>query len=123
VAITKDVYGHLVEGRKRAAAVLMSAALVEGRGSPGALMGVLVGQLATGCRSCRGALLAHPERLELPTFRSVGPGSSRVSVRSRPRVALVLVDVVRAGPSEAPTGCCHACCHRLRACAAWGMAG
>jgi integrase len=33
VAITKDVYGHLVEGQKRAAAALMSAALFEGLGS------------------------------------------------------------------------------------------
>jgi integrase len=33
VAITKDVYGHLVEGQKRAAAVLMSEALLKGIGS------------------------------------------------------------------------------------------
>ena len=33
VAITKDVYGHLVEGQKRAAARLMSAALLGGTGS------------------------------------------------------------------------------------------
>jgi integrase len=33
VAITKDVYGHLVEGQKRAAAQLMSAALLSGTGS------------------------------------------------------------------------------------------
>ncbi len=33
VAITKDVYGHLVEGQKRAAATLMSAALLHDVGS------------------------------------------------------------------------------------------
>lgn len=33
VAITKDVYGHLVEGQKRAAAQLMSSALLGGVGS------------------------------------------------------------------------------------------
>ena len=33
VAITKDVYGHLVEGQKRAAAQLMSTALLSGIGS------------------------------------------------------------------------------------------
>jgi integrase len=33
VAITKDVYGHLVEGQKRAAATLMSAALLRNPGS------------------------------------------------------------------------------------------
>jgi integrase len=33
VAITKDVYGHLVEGQKRAAATLMSAALLRDFGS------------------------------------------------------------------------------------------
>ncbi len=33
VAITKDVYGHLVEGQKRAAAALMSAALLSEIGS------------------------------------------------------------------------------------------
>lgn len=34
VAITKDVYGHLVEGQKRAAAELMSAQLLADIGSP-----------------------------------------------------------------------------------------
>lgn len=33
VAVTKDVYGHLVEGQKRAAAPLMSAALLSKIGS------------------------------------------------------------------------------------------
>ena len=33
VAITKDVYGHLVEGQKRAAAQLMSTALFRDIGS------------------------------------------------------------------------------------------
>jgi integrase len=33
VAITKDVYGHLVEGQKRAAAALMSAQLLRDFGS------------------------------------------------------------------------------------------
>ena len=33
VSITKDVYGHLVEGQKRAAATLMSAALLRDVGS------------------------------------------------------------------------------------------
>ena len=33
VAITKDVYGHLVEGQRRAAAALMSAALLSEIGS------------------------------------------------------------------------------------------
>jgi integrase len=33
VAITKDVYGHLVEGHKRAAAELMSAQLLRDVGS------------------------------------------------------------------------------------------
>ena len=33
VAITKDVYGHLVEGQKRAAAQLMSRALLREIGS------------------------------------------------------------------------------------------
>jgi integrase len=33
VAITKDVYGHLVDGQKRAAAILMSAALMRDSGS------------------------------------------------------------------------------------------
>jgi integrase len=33
VAITKDVYGHLVEGQKRAAAARMSAALLRSNGS------------------------------------------------------------------------------------------
>lgn len=33
IAITKDVYGHLVEGQKRAAAALMSDALLRGVGS------------------------------------------------------------------------------------------
>jgi integrase len=33
VAITKDVYGHLVAGQKRAAAILMSAALMRDSGS------------------------------------------------------------------------------------------
>jgi hypothetical protein len=33
VAITKDVYGHLVEGQKRAAAELMSSALLGDVGS------------------------------------------------------------------------------------------
>ena len=33
VAITKDVYGHLVEGQKRAAAQLMSTALFREIGS------------------------------------------------------------------------------------------
>jgi integrase len=33
VAITKDVYGHLVEGQKRAAAALMSKALLTPDGS------------------------------------------------------------------------------------------
>lgn len=33
VAITKDVYGHLVEGQKRAAAELMSRALMREIGS------------------------------------------------------------------------------------------
>lgn len=33
VAITKDVYGHLVEGQKRAAAQLMSSALMRDVGS------------------------------------------------------------------------------------------
>jgi integrase len=33
VAITKDVYGHLVEGQKRAAAELMSAQLLRDIGS------------------------------------------------------------------------------------------
>ena len=35
VAITKDVYGHLVEGQKRAAAQLMSSALLRENGSHG----------------------------------------------------------------------------------------
>jgi len=37
IAITKDVYGHLIEGDKRAASVAMSAALFDGpeRGSAG----------------------------------------------------------------------------------------
>ncbi len=33
VAITKDVYGHLVEGQKRAAAARMSQALLKPDGS------------------------------------------------------------------------------------------
>ena len=33
IAITKDVYGHLVEGQKRAAAQLMSSALLREIGS------------------------------------------------------------------------------------------
>ena len=33
VAITKDVYGHLVEGQKRATAALMSKALLTPNGS------------------------------------------------------------------------------------------
>jgi integrase len=33
VAITKDVYGHLVEGQKRAAAARMSEALLRSNGS------------------------------------------------------------------------------------------
>jgi hypothetical protein len=33
VAITKDVYGHLVEGQKRAAASRMSEALLTPKGS------------------------------------------------------------------------------------------
>ena len=33
IAITKDVYGHLVEGQKRAAAELMSRALMSDIGS------------------------------------------------------------------------------------------
>lgn len=33
VAITKDIYGHLVEGQKRAAAELMSKALMRDFGS------------------------------------------------------------------------------------------
>jgi integrase len=33
VAITKDVYGHLVEGQKRAAAARMSEALLTPNGS------------------------------------------------------------------------------------------
>ena len=33
VAITKDVYGHLVEGQKRSAAALMSGVLLRGSGS------------------------------------------------------------------------------------------
>ena len=33
VAITKDVYGHLVEGQKRSAAALMSGVLFAGSGS------------------------------------------------------------------------------------------
>ena len=34
IAITKDVYGHLVEGQKRAAAARMSEALLTPNGSP-----------------------------------------------------------------------------------------
>ena len=34
VAITKEVYEHLVEGHKRSAAVLMSRALLSDSGSP-----------------------------------------------------------------------------------------
>ena len=39
VAITKDVYGHLVEGQKRAAAARMSQALLKPDGSRNRLPG------------------------------------------------------------------------------------
>ena len=73
VAITKDVYGHLVEGQKRAAATLMSAAASPRRWLP---------EWLPTRRDFRereplpseaslvwlGQTLAHPEGFEPPTF-------------------------------------------------------
>ncbi len=72
VAITKDVYGHLVEGQKRAAAARMSDALLTPRWLPRWLPEpTSTGRLMLaehGKRALTRTTLAHPGRFELPTF-------------------------------------------------------
>jgi hypothetical protein len=71
VAITKDVYGHLVEGQNRAAAELMSAALLRDIGAQDGSqcpVGAAAALTGVGNMARLGETLAHPEGFEPPTF-------------------------------------------------------
>jgi hypothetical protein len=68
IAITKDVYGHLVEGDKRAAAESMSGVLFGAR-TRGVAPSVAPGVVRKPLSGRRGASeLARSEGLEPPTF-------------------------------------------------------
>lgn len=67
VAVTKDVYGHLVEDQKRAAAPLMSAALLAEIGSQ-RRSSALWRSSAPHDMALARPNIAHPEGFEPPTF-------------------------------------------------------
>jgi integrase len=65
IAITKDVYGHLVEGEKRTAAESMSRTLLAVSSADGSQLG---SQTAAESPATRAFDLARSEGLEPPTF-------------------------------------------------------
>ena len=69
IAVTKDVYGHLVEGDKRAAAEAMMRSALQCRSTAPWLPAWLPGQEQRPLSGCRRTCeLARSEGLEPPTF-------------------------------------------------------
>jgi hypothetical protein len=68
ITITKDVYGHLVEGDKRAAAESMSRALSAGSQAVGSRAGSQTGTGSAADDSKGLVIWARSEGLEPPTF-------------------------------------------------------
>ncbi len=129
VAITKDVYGHLVEGQKRAAAELMSKALMREGGprmAPNSLLRRLVMVKALRSRAgasravtaaCRGSgpveVMVRDGSpffvvIDLPMSERVGDGGGmRVSVGVAGRLCGRRLSAVRRGPGFGRAGAGH----------------